>query len=648
MSVSQSPIAFALAGFAQGTVQLHTQLSTFKCDTNDLMDSPGLPMTKDDMENVLKAQATVITPPTTQELSVSDDFATEVAQDQALVDFPRAASHTTAPLFESATTTESGITPPTTQEVSLLADFATTAAQDEARITPPTTQKLSLLAYVATAFARDQALTDFPRAVSHTTAPLFESTTTNEKLALPEKFNKTFNFSLFAEFMATVQTCVDSPLRLCEYLHKGIKVTLRERLGETNKATTERITYEELWKRAISFLILDIPGFKHPLGMEHAARNFNIGPTPWFYAGSLAFEGKLYDVPTQTTLEFLEAEWYRVRNLRFRTKAAVHTTAEPKQQRRGRQTLARQNRGAEPAQHQPPEPRKPSNRQRKRSHKAEAELDPGTTDKLSNGQSSDPQTSKSLHVTSYNTPTKSQASNDVGTPEPAASIESTEPAKSRTGVRFKGKKRKRDTDDDASPVSHKSAKRTAFDFNNNNEGSPGRFAQAVKHFLNEKSSDPSDFNAFADGKSLCPSDGPASDKHKEEMALAKELLFTEAQYKTQKYRFFLAAAMLTEQNIRLERYRAAGQKVHMSPLNLNKTQIQLYNNVDVNKSSKLFTKFKDFGWIPDNVDKKKKLNTDYETMFPEEKRKALLDELVVFEATKVTDEKKRVVQRSMD
>ena len=34
---------------AQGTVQLHTQLSTFKYDPNDLIDSPGLPMTEFDM-----------------------------------------------------------------------------------------------------------------------------------------------------------------------------------------------------------------------------------------------------------------------------------------------------------------------------------------------------------------------------------------------------------------------------------------------------------------------------------------------------------------------------------------------------------------------------------------------------------------------
>ena len=136
------------------------------------------------------------------------------------------------------------------------------------------------------------------------------------------------------------------------------------------------------------------------------------------------------------------------------------------------------------------------------------------------------------------------------------------------------------------------------------------------------------------------------------MALAEELKFTEEQYKTQKYRVFLAAAMLTEQNIRMEQHKAAGKKVDMNPLNLNKTQVQLYNNVDVNKSSKLFTKFRDFGWIPDSIiigtDKKKSVNPVYKTMFPAEKRKALLDELMAFEATKVMDEKKRVVKRSLN
>ena len=581
MSSLQSPIAFALAGFAQGTVQLHTQLSTFKYDPNDLIDSPGLPMTEVDMENFKKAQANVITPPTTQGSSFVDEFETEDEQDQLIIP-----STSTAPPI---------------------------------------------------------------------TAPLFQVEPTAQKPILPGKFNKTFDYHLFGEFMAAVHTCADSPLRLCEYLGKGIKVTLYERRYFRHEHVRERITYEELWNRATRFLSLEIPGFEPELGMEHTARFFSTGHMPWFFAGRLAFEGKLDDVPIPTTAGFLEAKWFTERSLPPRsTKASISNTARLKKQGRGRQTHECQNRGFAPTHDHLLEPREPSGRTRRLSPKAAAELGSDTSDELSKGRSSGRKISKSYHVTLYYTPTNSQASNDSDTPEPAASIESTELVSSVSGARSKApsRKRKRDTTDASSPISTKAAKRTAFDFNNNAEGPPGRFAQAVKHFLNEKSSNASDYAAFADGRGLCPSDGPGSEKYKEEMALAEELKFTEGPYKTQKYRSFLAAAMLTEQNIRMEQHKAAGKKVDMNPLNLNKTQMQLYNNVDVNKSSKLFTKFRDFGWIPDSIivgtDKKKSVNPVYKTMFPAEKRKALLDELMAFEATKVTDEKKRVVKPSLD
>ena len=276
MSSLQSPIAFALAGLAQGTVQLHTQLSTFKYDPNDLIDSPGLPMTEVDMENFKKAHANAITPPTTQESSFVDEFETEDEQDQVLVPFP-------------------GV-------------------------------------------------------VSHTTAPLFRSTTTTEKPTLPGKFNSTFNYNLFGEFMAAVYTCVDSPLRLCEYLGKGIKVTLHERRYLKLESETERITYEELWNRATKFLSLEIPGFEPELGMEHTARFFNTGHKAWFYAGRLAFEGKLDDVPTRTTVGFLQAKWFNERSLpSCLTKAPIPNTARSKKQGRGPQVDKCQNRGFAPA-----------------------------------------------------------------------------------------------------------------------------------------------------------------------------------------------------------------------------------------------------------------------------------------------------------
>ena len=206
-----------------------------------------------------------------------------------------------------------------------------------------------------------------------------------------------------------------------------------------------------------------------------------------------------------------------------------------------------------------------------------------------------------------------------------------------------------DADEEAAQPAKKETKRAAFDFNDTTEGPPGRFAQAVKHCLNERSNDNSDFKAFTDGLSLCPAGNEGTQT--KETSFMKELNLTPEQYKVVKFRFFLASAMLTEVNLRIEQHKAAGNNIKTNLLNFNKTQVQLWNNIDVNKGSKVYIKFKEFGWIPEMLipqgKKTKVVNPVYKTLYPAETRKALVDKLMAFEARTYTDVTKRVVLSSL-
>ena len=65
----------------------------------------------------------------------------------------------------------------------------------------------------------------------------------------------------------------------------------------------------------------------------------------------------------------------------------------------------------------------------------------------------------------------------------------------------------------------------------------------------------------------------------------------------------------------------------------------------------MYDEFKRFGWVPDMIipgaNKTKRVNPVYSTMYPAATRKALLDALKAFEATKYTDSARCVVLPSL-
>jgi hypothetical protein len=213
-------------------------------------------------------------------------------------------------------------------------------------------------------------------------------------------------------------------------------------------------------------------------------------------------------------------------------------------------------------------------------------------------------------------------------------------------------KRKREVNDDTSSVANKEPKRTAFDFVDNSKQFPECFAQTVKAFLNSKSENSSDFDAFDECHKLCPSEWTGYNA--QEHAIAMRLGLTEATYKCQKYRFFVGAAMLSEQNLRLEKRKAVnGKDDKTNFINLNKTQLQIWGNIDANKLSIIFTHFQGFGWAPNMVVKGpgkegRIMNSRYHSFYPADLRKALLNELKAFEATRVPDVSRRIVLAAQD
>ena len=557
------------------------------------IDSPGLSMTPEDLKNAIMAGADVPaeflpTPPRSKKSTIEDEFWLEVDDVNAIVSAANSANATTSPLFNK----------------------------------------------------------------------------------LPGKFDNDFNHDLFGRLIGGVR-------RGCfaEYLGRDITVTLRERVHGNHPQ--EIIPFEELYDRARKYLDVEVPDVK-------LRSRYNSGDGVSFFAGRLAFEGKLNDVPKPTTLKFLEAKFNAEASKSLPPESRGHSAAykpneptivkkRPSNGRARRQPavniphlveappirsprLARRGSGGRVRKLSPKAEEERAAQQAEARAVAAVEADlraieaskafesrsAGSENESVDEMAAPKAVKPRLKIKLTMSPPTSQAStgtnSDAETPAPAP-------------VKAAGK-RKREASDDSSPRANKESKRVAFDFNTTHEGVPGRFAQVVKAFLNERSADQDDYLPFDDGRQLAPADGEGSAHYDDEKKLAAAQNFSPDQYKTQKYRFFLAAAMITEQNLRFEQHIAAGRTVKMkSILNLNKTQAQLYNNVDVNKSSKMYDEFKRFGWVPDMIipgaNKTKRVNPVYSTMYPAATRKALLDALKAFEATKYTDSARCVVLPSL-
>jgi hypothetical protein len=130
--------------------------------------------------------------------------------------------------------------------------------------------------------------------------------------------------------------------------------------------------------------------------------------------------------------------------------------------------------------------------------------------------------------------------------------------------------------------------------------------------------------------------GNATGLHPSEVALCKDLAITYDTYRCQKARFFLALAVFVEYNHQGLREGRPDFKIW----NVGKSQIQLVNNMDVNKLSDMFTAFETWGWVEDMAQKdartkKFTLSANYLARFPKSHRLPLMAEVANWEAQKV-------------
>lgn len=206
----------------------------------------------------------------------------------------------------------------------------------------------------------------------------------------------------------------------------------------------------------------------------------------------------------------------------------------------------------------------------------------------------------------------------------------------------------------ASPKAHKSTvatqkefTRTARDVRKTNTGKVippnDRFCGYIKHMLNARGNEPKYFREAAE---YCPSDGPGSDLYEKEKAFANDIKLDFDRYTVCKYRFFLSVGAITEQNLRMEQRKRQDPSIKINLININTTKAQQTSNIDVNTMTKIFNKFKEFGWVePMLVDGSKKTNPFYQDKYPSLFRKGLMDEIIAWEDQTLKDESLLVSER---
>ncbi|EXJ93561.1 hypothetical protein A1O1_01953 [Capronia coronata CBS 617.96] len=201
----------------------------------------------------------------------------------------------------------------------------------------------------------------------------------------------------------------------------------------------------------------------------------------------------------------------------------------------------------------------------------------------------------------------------------------------------------------------KASRRQAYDESNKKASPSEVFARHVKLTLNARSAEKSDYAAFADA--VLPDNRPGIDLaqpplkhavpeprrledlgditglHPREVWLCTQLAITADTYRCQKARFFLGLAIFVEYNYRALKDGEPGFKIW----NVGKSQCQLFNNMDVNKSSDLFQAFETWGWVElmgkkDPSTKHWVVSPNYLIRFPEDHRRRLMGEVAAFEA----------------
>lgn len=251
--------------------------------------------------------------------------------------------------------------------------------------------------------------------------------------------------------------------------------------------------------------------------------------------------------------------------------------------------------------------------------------------------------------------------------------QSVEPTKRATTPAAKPKKRKHEDEGDVKPAPKK-AKTSRHGWNDNGKSSSEVFGRLVKNMLSARSSNKDDYTAFGDA--ILPDNRPdldlpvpvlkhaesganrkegspkkedlgdTSGLHESEVKLCKKLGLTCDMYRCQKSRFFLGLEVFVEYNYQALKDGNSDFKLW----NVGKSQCQMFNNMDVLKSSDMFQAFETWGWVEPMGKKNPStkqwiISPSYLARFPESHRRRLMEEVAQYEANEA--EKKRLGKESL-
>ncbi|EXJ91542.1 hypothetical protein A1O3_00090 [Capronia epimyces CBS 606.96] len=223
----------------------------------------------------------------------------------------------------------------------------------------------------------------------------------------------------------------------------------------------------------------------------------------------------------------------------------------------------------------------------------------------------------------------------------------------------RSQKRKQEDEDFVKPAPKKARNsRQAYDETSKKASPSEIFARRVKSALNARSLEKNNYAVFGDA--ILPDNqssldlatpvlkhavqvanqledlGDAIGLNPREVAVCKELAITCDTYRCQKARFFLGLEIFVEYNHQALKDGSSDFKIW----NVGKSQCQLFNNIDVNKSSDLYQAFESWGWVEpmgkkDPSTKNWTISTNYLGRFPESHRRRLMEEVAKWEAENV-------------
>ncbi|KAL2415343.1 hypothetical protein ABEF95_009656 [Exophiala dermatitidis] len=420
-------------------------------------------------------------------------------------------------------------------------------------------------------------------------------------------------------------------------------------------------TAPELIKRAKHFLDFRIPKVKPEQGRGVVDRHLFNTPYPWYEAKLMAMYGMLEDFPSGTP-DVL----YAIRQYFYDGKPSLLEKSDllPAGLQKGKSTPTRRaSKPKMPSVSAPTVAETPGRRVTRQTTAMSISnlIEPAENDVATpvHVQETHQVAASKEHSVEAPAPNQS-AAEATQQPTPDVDEEPTPEPREKTTPRVRApKKRKQATQevegaDSIATKKKKCSRSSIFDESKVNP-SAELLARHIKGMLNLRSSDKNDYAAFSEAilpdnrpdlnlsmpvlKHEIPEDGvvfedvgDTSGLHPMEVQVCKILAITCDTYRCQKARFFLGLAVFTEWN-----YQAMTEDpASFKPWNAGKSQCQLINNMDVNKSSDMYQAFETWGWVEpvatkDPITKRWIVSQNYLRRFPEAHRRPLMRELHAYE-----------------